>query len=162
MIGAIWAQSVDGIIGDGQTMPWHVPEDLAHFKKTTMGSPVVMGRKTWESLPVRPLPGRENYVLSTQQPGEWSQGATIVSDVPFEIDVWIIGGGRVYAGTLEHVDVIVRTLIGVELEGALDTPVYVPYIRDKFVLVDDSNWMLSSTGLHYKFQRLERRTVHCF
>ena len=50
-LGAIWAQSLDGIIGDGEQMPWHVPEDLAHFKEVTLGSPVIMGRRTWESLP---------------------------------------------------------------------------------------------------------------
>ena len=50
MLGAIWAQSLDGIIGDGEQMPWHVPEDLKHFKDVTMGAPVIMGRKTWESL----------------------------------------------------------------------------------------------------------------
>lgn len=50
MLGAIWGQSLDGIIGDGEQMPWHVPEDLKHFKDVTMGAPVIMGRKTWESL----------------------------------------------------------------------------------------------------------------
>lgn len=58
MLGAIWAQSLDGIIGDGAQMPWHVPEDLKHFKEVTMGAPVIMGRKTWESLnpKFRPCP----------------------------------------------------------------------------------------------------------
>ena len=54
-LGAVWAQSLDGIIGDGEQMPWHVPEDLAHFKEITLGSPVIMGRNTWES-PAREVP----------------------------------------------------------------------------------------------------------
>ena len=55
MLRAIWAQNLMGLIGDGKSMPWHVPEDLQHFKKLTLGSPLIMGRRTWESLPVRPL-----------------------------------------------------------------------------------------------------------
>ena len=69
MLRAIWAQNLMGLIGDGKSMPWHVPEDLQHFKKLTLGSPIIMGRRTWESLPVRPLPGRKNLVLSRRTPG---------------------------------------------------------------------------------------------
>lgn len=65
-LGAIWAQTVDGIIGRNGTMPWHVPEDLNHFKEITAGKPVIMGRRTWESLPdaYKPLPGRVNIVIT--------------------------------------------------------------------------------------------------
>ncbi|WP_236630246.1 dihydrofolate reductase [Corynebacterium atypicum] len=71
---------MDGVIGDGQSMPWHIPEDMAHFKEVTMSAPVVMGRKTWESLPerFRPLPGRRNVVVSSRRPGEWSLGAEVI------------------------------------------------------------------------------------
>ena len=64
----IWAQSTNGVIGLDGAMPWHLPEDLAHFKRTTLGCPVVMGRKTWDSLPpkFRPLPGRKNIVITRQ------------------------------------------------------------------------------------------------
>ena len=83
MLGAIWAQSLDGVIGDGVAMPWHVPEDLKHFKEVTIGSPVVMGRRTWESLnpKFRPLPGRDNYVLSRKAPGAWSAGAQVTANI---------------------------------------------------------------------------------
>ena len=65
-VGLVWAQSTSGVIGRGGDIPWRVPEDLARFKEVTMGHSVVMGRRTWESLParVRPLPGRRNVVLS--------------------------------------------------------------------------------------------------
>lgn len=65
-LGAIWAQTIDGVIGRDGVMPWHVPEDLAHFKEATAGKPVIMGRRTWESLPdtYKPLPGRTNIVVS--------------------------------------------------------------------------------------------------
>ena len=72
MLGAIWAQSVDGIIGDGEDMPWHLPEDLKHFKDTTSGHPIIMGRRTWESLPFKPLPNRKNIVLSSREAGALS------------------------------------------------------------------------------------------
>ena len=65
-LGAIWTQTDAGIIGRDGDMPWYAPEDLAHFKKVTLGAPVIMGRRTWESLPprFRPLPGRTNIVIS--------------------------------------------------------------------------------------------------
>jgi dihydrofolate reductase len=70
-IGLIWAQARGGVIGKDGTMPWHLPEDLAHFKRTTLSHPVIMGRKTWESLPprFRPLPGRANLVVTRQAIG---------------------------------------------------------------------------------------------
>ena len=65
-LGAIWAQTIDGVIGRNGVMPWHVPEDLQHFQEVTTGKPVIMGRRTWESLPgtYKPLPGRTNIVVS--------------------------------------------------------------------------------------------------
>jgi len=78
-LGLVWAQARDAagrpVIGAGGTMPWHLPEDLAHFRRVTSGHPVVMGRRTWDSLPprFRPLPGRVNVVV-TRQPG-WVPGA---------------------------------------------------------------------------------------
>lgn len=74
-VGMIWAQARDRVIGDGGDMPWHLPEDFAHFRAMTRGCPVVMGRRTWESLPeaARPLPGRRNIVVT----GDASRAAEI-------------------------------------------------------------------------------------
>ena len=71
-VGLIWAEARGGVIGAEGGMPWHVPEDLAHFKAVTLGAPVIMGRKTWDSLPerFRPLSGRENVVITRQQ--DWT------------------------------------------------------------------------------------------
>ena len=65
-LGLVWAQARGGVIGKDGGMPWHVPEDLAHFKAVTSGHPVIMGRRTWESFPARfrPLPGRRNIVVT--------------------------------------------------------------------------------------------------
>ena len=157
-LGAIWAQSLDGVIGNGEDMPWHLPEDLKHFKETTMGQPIIMGRRTWESLPKKPLPGRANHVLSSREPGEWSDGAYVSTDLPdLETDAWIIGGGQLYEATLDEVDVIELTLIDATLAPTLTTPVFAPRIGPEFACVSDSEWQTSSSGLRYKFQRYERQ-----
>lgn len=154
MLGAIWAQSLDGIIGDGAVMPWHVPEDLKHFKEVTMGAPVIMGRKTWESLnpKFRPLPGRENIVLSRRAPGEWSAGATVVDNLDAALDAtlddaWIIGGGQLYNSALDRVDRIEVTLMGVQVGDAYGADaVLAPAVPDAFSLSADSDWITSASG----------------
>ncbi|QNE89176.1 dihydrofolate reductase [Corynebacterium incognita] len=147
--GAIWAQSLDGIIGDGAVMPWHVPEDLAHFKDVTMDAPVIMGRNTWESLPVkfRPLPGRANYVLSSHAPGEWSRGAHVIRTVDQAPDGWIMGGGQLYAATIDEVDIIEMTLMGVNVGDVYgDDAVHAPSVPTTFGLTHDSDWQTSTKG----------------
>jgi dihydrofolate reductase len=76
----IFARSRNGVIGRDGDLPWHLPEDLAHFKRMTLGCPVIMGRKTWDSLPVkfRPLPGRANVVV-TRQP-DWQDAGALRAD----------------------------------------------------------------------------------
>jgi len=174
VLGAIWAQSLDGIIGDGAGMPWHVPEDLAHFREVTSGHPVIMGRRTWLSLPerFRPLPQRENLILSTRSPGDWSAGGTVITEVPLidAPEAWIMGGGQVYAATIEDCDVLEVTLMGVQLGDALgDRAVFAPTIPHNFGLVSDTDWLVSDNGrlilddqpsdlpLRYRFLRYERK-----
>lgn len=170
MIGAIWAQSLDGIIGDGAGMPWHLPEDLKHFKETTLGSPVIMGRRTWESLPVTPLPSRANIIISSREAGPWSNGAYVYRDLPdFEDSAWIIGGAQLYEATLDEVAVVERTLIDAHLAPLLPhNAVYAPRITDDFQLVSESDWLTSERGrvtlegadqspLRFRFQRFERK-----
>lgn len=178
MLGAIWAQSLDGIIGDGVSMPWHVPEDLAHFKDITTGAPVIMGRKTWQSLPerFRPLPGRDNYVLSSTAPGQWSAGAEVVNsldDVTTLSTAWIMGGGKVYAATLGGVDRLEITLMGANIGSIYGRrAVFAPEIPDDFGLVADSEWQVSANGhlqipghepsdlpLKYRFLSYERKAA---
>jgi dihydrofolate reductase len=103
-INLIFARAANGVIGKGNTMPWHLPEDLAHFKRQTQGCPVVMGRKTWDSLPprFRPLPGRINIVVTRQS--DWlAVGALHAAGLPEALslcgdapDIWVIGGAEIY------------------------------------------------------------------
>lgn len=170
MIGAIWAQSLDGVIGNGSDMPWHLPEDLKHFKETTLGHPVIMGRRTWESLPIKPLPSRQNHIVSSREGGAWSQGAFVSRDLPdLDTDAWIIGGAQLYEATLDEVDVIERTLIDVSLSPHLPhDAVYAPRISEDFELTSETDWFTSERGrvtiedaeespLRYRFQRFERK-----
>lgn len=152
MLHAIWAQNEAGIIGDGATMPWHVPEDLKHFKEKTLGADVIMGRKTWESLPKTPLPGRRNIIISRRPAGEWSAGAEVTDTIP--TTGWIIGGGQLYAATINEVSVIERTLIDAPVTAAdlAGAAVYAPEIPADFTCRDRSEWFTSTLGLRYRFE----------
>ncbi len=107
MRGIIAAVSPEGAIGLGGKIPWHYPADAKRFKRVTMGSTVIMGRATWESLPKRPLPGRRNLVIASRP----LAGVETFSDLPSALatcqgDVWFIGGARIYAEAMRYADVI--------------------------------------------------------
>ena len=121
----IYARARNGVIGANNTLPWHLPEDLAHFKRTTLGQPVIMGRKTWDSLPpkFRPLPGRLNIVVTRQ--ADWhAEGALKAGSVdeamalcPANADAWVIGGAEIYAQAAARASSAVVTEIEQDFEG---------------------------------------------
>ena len=158
-VGLVWAEARDGAIGRGGQMPWHLPEDLAHFKRVTMGAPVVMGRRTWESLPerVRPLPGRENIVV-TRDAAFDAPGATVVTSAEAALrsipdTVWVIGGEVLFRAVMEEATELVVTRIEVEVPDA-DT--FAPEIGPEWRLVEAGEPLVSSTGLEYRFERYVR------
>lgn len=156
LLGAIWAQTAKGIIGGDEGIPWDIPEDLAHFRETTMGSPVIMGSTTWESLPEKPLAGRENYIVSSREAGNWSQGATVVNGVPdLDETAWVIGGGKVYRQVMPYIDLLDVTIV--DYRDYVNNAVFAPRINRQFTLVSGTEWRTSSSGVRYKFQRYERR-----
>ena len=129
-INLIYARAANGVIGKNNAMPWHLPEDLAHFKRLTQGWPVIMGRKTWDSLPprFRPLPGRINLVV-TGQAGWSSAGAQPASSLADALaqcsqseQVWIIGGAQIYAQAEPLADRIEVTEIARDFEGDAFAP----------------------------------------
>ncbi len=148
MIGLVWAQSSNGIIGRDGTLPWHLPEDLKHFRTLTAGATVLMGRRTWESLPprYRPLPGRRNLVLSrTPQEGVETFPELAPALAAVSGDGWVIGGAEVYRAALPFADRIVVTEIQEPFEGDTRAP-------DVGGAPDSvGEWRESSTGLHYRF-----------
>mgnify|MGYP001234815417 FL=1 len=129
-VGLIWAQARHGVIGKNGVMPWHLPEDLAHFKRTTLAHPVIMGRKTWDSIPprFRPLPGRRNIVVSRQ--ADWqAEGAERATDLREALrlcedadKVWVIGGAQIYAQALPLADELVVTEIDADFDGDAHAP----------------------------------------
>ncbi|MBV9486921.1 MAG: dihydrofolate reductase [Frankiaceae bacterium] len=155
MLSLIWAQARNGIIGKDGGIPWHVPEDLANFKALTTGHTVVMGRATWESLPprFRPLPQRRNLVL-TRQPDWTAEGAEPVGSLEAAIaasdgELWVIGGGQVYAAAMSLADQLVVTEVDLDIDG--DT--LAPPIEPRWSIVESSDWLESIKGLRYRIAR---------
>lgn len=154
-VGLVWAQSRDGVIGVDGRLPWHLPEDLARFRALTMGSTVVMGRTTWESLPqpVRPLPGRRNVVL-TRRPGWSAAGALVEGSVQAALDaapgdVWVIGGASVFTAAAALADRAVVTEIDQDVAG--DT--VAPKLDGSWAEVGrepPDRWLVSRSGLRYR------------
>jgi dihydrofolate reductase len=156
-IGLIWAQSTSGVIGRDGGIPWRLPEDLARFKELTMGHTVVMGRRTWESLPgsVRPLPGRKNVVL-TRQADYMAHGATVVgtlNDVPDD-DMWVIGGSEVYHLALAVANRCEVTEVEIDLRVE-DEDALAPALDESWVGTS-GDWQDSSSGLRYRFHTFVR------
>jgi len=176
VLGAIWAQATNGIIGFQGSMPWHVPEDLAHFKRITAGHPVIMGRATWDSFPAkfRPLPGRTNIVLTSQKDAHAqlrADGAVVATSLDEALslarktegseEIWIIGGGKVYAQALPLLDVAVITKLDLTPEGDTSAPVlsedFVMGTSDPSVESTESAWHSSSSGIGYRFETWLRK-----
>ncbi len=161
-IGLIWAQARGGVIGKGGVMPWHLPEDLAHFKRVTQGHPVIMGRKTWDSIPprFRPLPGRRNIVV-TRQADLSEIGLQRASSLRDALQIcddaeqaWVIGGAQIYAQALPLADELVVTEIDADFEG------------DAFAPAIGADWhevarepLVSATGLRGSFVTWRRDTL---
>ena len=154
----IYARAANGVIGMNNQMPWHLPEDLAHFKRTTLGCPVLMGRKTWESIPAkfRPLPGRANLVI-TRQPDWQAEGAHVVHSLeegltlalahcPEGKDLWVMGGAEIYAQAASIAEEAVVTEIEADYEG----DAFAPQLGAGWQEVSRESHV-SSTGLKFCF-----------
>ncbi len=157
-VGLVWAQTTSGVIGRGGDIPWRVPEDLARFKQLTMGHTVVMGRRTWESLPakVRPLPGRRNVVLS-RQTDFMADGAEVVGSLEqalTEPETWVIGGAQVYLLALPRATRCEVTEVDIDLPPD-DDDALAP-VLDETWLGETGEWRLSRSGLRYRFHSYHR------
>ncbi|WP_020107365.1 dihydrofolate reductase [Nocardia sp. 348MFTsu5.1] len=157
-IALIWAQSADGVIGRGGDMPWQLSEDQKYFRQVTGRHPVVMGRRTWDSLPprFRPLPGRENLVITRTR--DWlGDGARSFPDVASAISaghqlddtVFVMGGGEIYRAALDLADIAYVTEIDVEVpDGDTRAPDLDP---ERWELSVDEPWQEAENGLRYRF-----------
>ena len=162
-VALVWAQARNRVIGADGRLPWHLPEDLKLFRALTTGSTVVMGRRTWESLPerFRPLPGRTNVVL-TSDAGWAADGARRAGSVAEVLEeggpLWVIGGGAVYAAFLPHADRLVVTDVDVAVAGDTWAPVIGPEWQ-QVARTPEEGWSVSSSGPRYAVSEYEREPV---
>lgn len=158
-LALIWAEAHDRVIGADGGIPWHLSEDMRHFRELTAGSPVVMGRRTWDSLPerFRPLPGRTNIVV-TRQAGWSAPGAEVAHSVEDALaraggaeTVWVMGGAQLYAAALPHADRVEVTEVDLDVLG--DTRA--PELGEGWT-AEPGEWLESDSGLRYRFVRYLR------
>lgn len=160
-LAIIVATAAGGVIGKDNALPWRLPEDLRYFKSVTMGKPVIMGRKTWESIG-RPLPGRANIVLSSRTDLKLP-GVTVVDSLERAIEeagkhgqptdeAMIIGGERLYRQALDRVSRIYLTSIALEVAG----DAFFPEIDSNQWQRQDVGGGTSSSGLEYRFRIYDR------
>jgi dihydrofolate reductase len=156
-ISLVVAVAKNGVIGRDNDLPWRIPEDLKRFKALTMGKPVIMGRKTWDSLPKKPLPGRTNIVV-TRNPEFRADGAVIAHSFADAVakagenEIAVIGGQAIFAEALPIADIIHMTQVAASPEGHAFMP-----------LIDRTQWRETARdgphtadGLRYSFVTLER------
>jgi dihydrofolate reductase len=157
----IFARAANGVIGNNNTLPWHLPEDMAHFKRHTMGCPVIMGRKTWDSLPekFRPLPGRLNIVV-TRQPDWHAPGAQAAHSLqqacdlcPPDSEAWVIGGADIYAQAMALASTALVTEIEADFEGDAYAPQFGPEWQES-----TRESRVSANGLKFSFVKYCRST----
>jgi dihydrofolate reductase len=159
-VALLAAVARNGVIGRDSGIPWRLPADMARFRELTMGHPVVMGRKTWESLPdqFRPLPGRANVVV-TRNPDWSAQGADRAGSIEDALElvaseprVFVIGGGAIYTAALPYADELLLTEIDADVEGDTTFPAW---DRDEFEETSREGHV-ADDGTPFAFVRYER------
>jgi dihydrofolate reductase len=160
-VSLVAAVAQGGVIGREGTVPWRLPEDMAYFRAVTMGQPVVMGRRTWDSLPdrFRPLPGRRNVVV-TRNPAWHEEGAERTESFEEALrlldgspQVFVIGGGQVYEAALPVADELLLTEIDADVEG--DT--LFPFFDDRAFEEVAREQHVSEDGISFAFVTYSRR-----
>jgi dihydrofolate reductase len=159
-VALVLARASNGVIGANNAIPWRIADDMKRFKAITMGKPIIMGRKTWDSFPKKPLPGRTNIVI-TRDKGWHADGAVVAhsfdealararSERPDEIAV--IGGAEIYRLALPHAGLIHLTQVHGDFEGDVALPPFGPEWHE--TAREDH---ATPDGLRYSYVTLERR-----
>jgi len=161
MLSLIAAVARNHVIGNNNQLLWHLPEDMRHFRETTRGKPVIMGRKTWESLPdsFRPLPGRLNIVVSRNTAYQ-APGATLVGSLKRAIvlaedkpEVFVIGGEELYLQALPIADRLYLT----EIEDAFEGDAFFPEVLEQEWEEISRRVQEGKSGLRFSFVVYQRR-----
>lgn len=169
LVALIWAEAADGVIGEAGSIPWSVPEDLAHFRQVTDGSTVVMGRRTWDSLPsrFRPLPGRRNVVVTRQTDWHADDSVVVVHSLEEALadggtetsgTTWVIGGDEIYRQALPMATRIEITEVDLQVDGDTRAPELGPGWRT--TTTPENGWLHSRTGIRYRFVTRTRNASH--
>ena len=160
------AKAANNVIGRNNALPWYLPNDLKYFKKVTFGKPIIMGRHTWESLPKRPLPGRQNIIITR----DWeyaAEGARVYSNLNAAInsakaiaarngeqEVFIIGGQSLYERALPMADILYISEIDADVDGDVSFP---EFDESQFREVATKSFEKSERNDHaFKLRVLER------
>lgn len=167
-LGMIWAQDQGGVIGDGNSLLWRVPADFKHFRQQTMGCPIIMGRKTWESLG-GPLPGRSHLVLTKKADicacncALFDSLEDALSACEGQEKAWIVGGAQVYQLGLKYADFLSVSTIELDLQAQSKGRrfVYAPEIDPQIWQLDDelsdSSWREKSGDARWKLSVYRRK-----
>lgn len=140
---AIAAVAENGVIGRGLEIPWRIPEDFRHFKRTTMGGVLLMGRRTWESLGAKPLPGRENAVLTSRP--ELVEGARAFASLEEAASayrgdprtVWICGGAALYKAALPECSELILSRVKMSPQGDVYFPDFADLFEKKEIILEN-------------------------
>lgn len=140
---AIAAVAENGVIGRGLEIPWRIPEDFRHFKRTTMGGVLLMGRRTWESLGAKPLPGRENAVLTSRP--ELVKGAHAFASLEEAASayrgdprtVWICGGAALYKAALPECSELILSRVKMSPQGDVFFPDFADLFEEKEIILEN-------------------------
>ncbi len=160
-ISLVLARADNGVIGNNGGIPWRIPEDMRRFKALTMGHPILMGRKTWDSFPKKPLPGRTNIVI-TRDTNWKADGAAAVhslNDALAEarkenpVEIAIIGGAEIYIASLPIATRVHLTEVHSDVEGDVVMPAFDPAVWRETAREDHT----TPEGLKYSYVTLERR-----
>lgn len=161
IVSFVLARADNGIIGDRGTIPWRISEDLKRFKAITMGKPIVMGRKTWDSFPKKPLPGRTNIVI-TRDPNWQAEGAVAVTSLEAALkraesekpdEIAVIGGAEIWKLALPRANRIHLTEVHADAKGDVAVPPFDPAHWREMAREDHA----TADGLRYSYVTLERR-----
>jgi dihydrofolate reductase len=156
----VLAMSDNGVIGDRGGLPWRIPDDMKRFKRLTFGKPVIMGRKTWDSLPRRPLPGRTNIVVTRDRSWQ-AEGALAAHSLDEALtkargenpsEIAVIGGAEIYKVALPLADRIELTQVHIAVDGDTHLPLF-----DKSAWREDAREdHTTEDGLSFSYVRLQR------
>jgi dihydrofolate reductase len=162
-VSLVVARAANNVIGSRGTIPWHIPDDMHHFRAVTLGKPCIMGRRTWESLPKKPLQGRLNIVVSRDLAYSAAGALVAVSfnaalkcaKMENSAEIAVIGGAEIYQAALPLADVIHLT----EIDAVFDGDTYFPPLAETEWRESDREEHATADGMRYAFVTLRRRSV---